>query len=334
MPATYTHRYTYEQLTGNGRNTRKKPEPVSNASRIFGYDVDYATFRKYNSQTYTVRFCLCDLASVERWATDPELARSSPEAAAEAKQIMNRIIAEITGKDDKNMKTPKTSSDFITALSDLYDKNRSAYTEAEKKLKTAEDAKNRAEKRMKEKGTDLAAAEFSVAKGQCMIAQDEFRKTIRNIQDEHHQEVAELRNQFAAFLDDHYSASPEKLDNATLALLNSGICSPAELAKLAERHANNPTMLRIVSGHAEKMRNRRNQSDSDYKLCTQVAMMASTVKNGNRELAIFDSAVGAAERGLQTDAGAAGRMHGHITGWFGDFKTQVENLPNVPNAEG
>lgn len=300
---------------------------------IFGIAVDAATYKKYNGAVYDIGDgAMRDLRGVQLWATGEELGEHFPELAANARKIMNQITAEITGKDKKTMNAPKKSVEFIAALEELYNKSRAAYTAEEKKLTTAKANADRCEEAMKKKGTDLAAAEFSVARGQYVIAQDEFRKAIRKIQDEYHREVAELRNQFAAFLDDHYSASPEKLDNATLTLLNSGICSAAELARLAERHANNPTMLRIVSGHAEKMRNRKNQSDNDYKLCTQIAMMANTIKNSNRELAIFDSAVGAAERGLQTDAGAAGRMHDHIVGWFGDYKTQIENLPNTPEV--
>lgn len=299
---------------------------------IFGIAVDAATYKKYNGAVYDIGDgAMRDLRGVQLWATGSELNEHFPDESRKARQIMNQIIAEITGKEEKTMNTPKKSVEFIAALEELYNKSRAAYSAEEKKLTTAKANMDRCEEaKTKKPGDPIVCAKYDVARGEHLIAQDNFRKAIRKVQDAHNMEVKELRGNFAAFLDERYAANPDALDTGTMALLNSGICSPAELLKLAERHANNPTMLRIVSGHAEKMRNRKSQSDNDYMLCTQVAMMASTAKNGNRELAIFDSADGAAERGIQTDAGAAGRMHNHITGWFADFKTQIENLPYAP----
>lgn len=340
MPATYSHRYTYEQLTGRGRNTWKKPEqpPTQKERLLAGFVVDDDTYRKYDRMTWDLGDGVDrSIYGVWVYATSAELAEYNPELAAKAKKLFAQIEKEIYGKDkrkdDKSMSTPKKSVEFIAALEELYNNHRAEYGELAKKLSKAKDNQERCEKeRAKNPGDRLVSAKYDVAKGEYLIAQDDFRKAIRNLQDKHNIAVKELRGQFATFLDESYAANPDALDDKTIALLNSGICSASELHKLAERHQNNPTMLRIVSGHAEKMRNRKNQSDNDYKLCTQVAMMASTAKNGNRELAIFDSAVGAAERGLQTDAGAAGRMHDHIVGWFGDFKTQVENLPCTPEV--
>ena len=299
---------------------------------IFGIAVDAATYKKYNGAVYDIGDgAMRDLRGVQLWATGSELNEHFPDESRKARQIMNQIIAEITGKEGKNMNAPKKSVEFIAALEELYNKSRVAYTAEEKKLTTAKANMERCEEaKTKKPGDPIVCAKYDVARGEHLIAQDNFRKAIRKVQDAHNMEVKELRGQFAAFLDEHYSASPEKLDNATLALLNSGICSASELARLAERHANNPTMLRMVSAQAKKIQNKKMQSEKDYELCFMVRNVADTVKNGDRELAVFDSAAGACERGLQIDARTAGRMHNHITGWFADYKTQIENLPYAP----
>ena len=302
--------------------------------RIFDIEVDKATYDKYIDRSYDIGDgSIRDLRGVQLWATGKELGEHFPELAANARRIVAQITEEITGKEKKTMNTPKKSVEFIAALEELYNNSRAAYTAAEKSLTAASAHMDRCEEaKLKKPGDPLVCAKYDVARGDYLIAQDNFRKAIRKVQDAHYLEVKELRSKFAAFLDERYAANPDALDTGTMTLLNSGICSPAELLKLAERHANNPTMLRMVSAQAEKIRDRRNQIGSDYKLCTQVAMMASTAKNGDRELAVFDSAVGACERGLQVDAHTAGRMHNHITGWFSDFKTQIENLPYAPEV--
>lgn len=229
------------------------------------------------------------------------------------------------------MSTPKKSVEFIAALEELYNNHRAEYSELEKKLNRAKDNQERCEKeREKNPGDRLVSAKYDVAKGEYLIAQDDFRKAVRNLQYKHNTAVKELRGQFATFLDESYAANPEALDTGTMALLNSDICSPAELQKLAERHANNPTMLRLIAAQAKKIRNRKTMSTADSAICVALTETGHTVKNGDRELAVFDNAVSACERGLQTDAHIAERMHNHIVGWFGDFKNQVETLPYAP----
>lgn len=338
MPATYSHRYTYEQLTGRGRNTWKKPEqpPTQKERLLAGFVVDDDTYRKYDRMTWDLGDGVDrSIYGVRVYATSAELAEYNPELAAKAKKLFAQIEKEIYGKDkrkdDKSMSTPKKSVEFIAALEELYNNHRAEYGELAKKLSKAKDNQERCEKeRAKNPGDRLVSAKYDVAKGEYLIAQDDFRKAIRNLQDKHNIAVNELRGQFATFLDESYAANPDALDDKTIALLNSGICSASELHKLAERHANNPTMLRMISTHAEKLRTSKWQTNENKEICAKVLGMAREAKNGDRELAVFDNAVGACERGLQTDAQLAERMHNYIAGWFGDFKNQVETLPYAP----
>lgn len=332
MPATYRKRgkgsADYAQKTW----MQEPLKPVDR--RIFGYEVDTATFKKYNHQNYTIGFSFHDLAGVERWATDPDRAEKFPERAAEAKQIMERIIAEITGKDMKTMKTPRTAADFIDALNDIYAATRAAYTESNNKLVKARDKMERAEQdtRNPDMNHQMAEARYIVAKGELQIVEAEARSSYYDMIEAHNKQVKELREQFAAHLDEHYAASPDKLDASTLQLLGPGICTPVELARLVDRHQGNPTMLRIVGEYARKMRedNRRNMSNDNQVICSNVANAGLSAKNGARELAIFDSAVSAANYGLGKDYDHATRMDSHMSGWFADFKQSMDNLPVIP----
>ena len=332
MPATYRKR-------GKGSADYAKKtwmhDPVNpGVRRIFGYEVGTSTFKKYNHQNYTIGFGFYDLAGIERWATDPDRAAEFPEKAAEAKQIMERIIAEITGKDDKNMKTPRTAADFIDALNDIYTATRATYTEANKKLVNARAKMEKAEQDTRDSSKDnrLAEAQYLVAKGEFQMAENEARRGYHDMIDSYDKQVKELRTQFAAHLDEHYAANPDRLDANTMQLLESGICTPVELARLVDRHQGNPTMLRIVGEYARKLRedNRRNMSEANRVICSSVANAGYSAKDGSRELAIFDSAVSAAAYGLGKDYIHATRMHSHMDGWFDDFKQNLNNLPVIP----
>lgn len=333
MPATYRKR------GANSEDYKRRswmPDPVKPVDRrIFGYEVETSIFKKYNHQNYSIGFGFYDLAGVERWATDPERAAEFPEMAAEAKQIMERIIAEITGKDTKTMKTPRTAADFIDALNEIYTATRAAYTEMNNKLVKARAKMEKAEQDTRDPSKDhrLAEAQYLVAKGEFQMVENESRRGYYDMIENYDKQVKELRDQLAAHLDDHYAASPDKLDTATMQLLGSGICTPVELARLVDRHQGNPTMLRIVGEYARKMRddNRRSMSHENQVICSNVANAGYTAKDGSRELAIFDSAVSAANYGLGKDYDHATRMHGHMSGWFEDFKQNMNNLPVIPD---
>ena len=328
MPATYRKRGT---SSDNYKRRSWMPEPLKPVDRrIFGYEVETATFNKYNHQNYSIGFGFYDLAGVERWATDPDRIAKFPEAAAEAKQIMERIIAEITGKDMKTMKTPRTAADFIDALNDIYTETRNQYTALNDGVVKAEKQLEKAQEKARG-GYNIAQARLEVARADLREAQDERRNAYRKMMDGYNARVKELRGQFADHLNKHYAASPDKLDTATMQLLGSGICTPDELVSLVERHKECPTMVRIIGSYADKMIQDRGKMRQDEVAALQtVRGYATAAKNGDREMAIFDSAVSATQYGLGNDYNHATRMDSHMSGWFDDFKQNLNNLPVIP----
>ena len=324
------------------RNTWKQPEPPPKPKPrqyfILGMEVDYNTYREYNyEKTWTIdgdviQGYTATLWSLEHWATD-EHAKDYPIEADNARKILDQIreeITNITGKDDKNMNTPRTAADFIDALNNIYTETRSQYATLNDGVVKAEKQLERAQEKARG-GDSIAQARLEVARADLREAQDACRIEYNKMMNGYNARVKELRGQFSDHLNKHYAASPDKLDAATMQLLGSGICSPDELFSLVERHKDSPTMVRIIGSYADKMiENRKNMDPGQINTLQAVRNYAAVAKNGNREMAIFDSAVSATQYGLGNDYNHATRMDSHMGGWFDDFKQNLNNLPIIP----
>ena len=321
-----------------GRNTWKQPEPAATPKQriIADFVVDNDTYRKYDRMTWDLGDGVSrSIYGVRIYATSADIAENYPELAARAKELYAQIGKEIysknDGKEDEAMSNPKTASDFLRELQTIYTETRSRYTTLNESVVKAEKQLERAQEKARG-GDSIAQARLEVARADLREAQDACRTEYGKMMNDYNARVKELRGQFADHLNKHYAASPDKLDTATMQLLGSGICTPVELARLVDRHQGNPTMLRIVGEYARKLRedNKRNMSHDNQVICSNVANAGFSAKDGGRELAIFDSAVSAANYGLGKDYDHATRMHSHVGGWFEDFKQSMNNLPVVP----
>lgn len=336
MPATYRHVHTYEQITDRGRNTWKQPEPAATPKQriLADFVVDNDTYRKYDRMTWDLGDGVShSIYGVRIYATSADIAENYPELAARAKELYAQIEREIysknDGKEDEVMSNPKTASDFLRELQTIYTETRSQYATLNESVVKAEKQLERAQEKARG-GDSIAQARLELARADLREAHDAFRIEYGKMMNNYNARVKELRSQFADHLNKHYAASPDKLDAATMQLLNSGICTAAELVRLVERHADNPTMLRIVASYAKRKKDDKQISREDRALCSIVQQTAAAAKDGSRELAIFDSAVSAAAYGLGKDYDHATNMHKRIPGWLDGFTDQIQNLPATP----
>ena len=219
MPATYSHRHTYEQITGRGRNTWKKPEPPPKPKTrqyfILGMEVDYNTYREYSyEKKWTIdgdvlKGFTVTLWSLEHYATE-EHAKDYPIEAANARKILDQIRAEITSKGENTVKNPETAADYISALNDIYLESRSAYDTLHKKEEAAKVKMDQAYDDMRDpacSNRQMAEALYTVAKGEHQLAEEERRNEYSKLMKAHQVKVDELRTKFADHLGDRYAAS-------------------------------------------------------------------------------------------------------------------------------
>ena len=345
MPATYRVKAKPTPPLYHAKPQKQEPKPMPPRKYfVLGIETDYETYRKFTYESsWTIDGDIltgipCSLWDLENYYSTESHAQDHPVEATNARKLMEQIREEVhaannSRKEDKPMNTPKTAADFIDALNDIFTESRNAYTTLQSEVDKATAKLEQARADMKKPSCNQAVAEAqcTIAKGELQLAESNRRTAYQDMLSTHNKKVAALRERFAAHLEEHYSASPDKLDNATMQLLSTGICTPSELSRLVDRHQHNPTMLRILGGHARKLRDSdRNMSAENRAICTAVAAAGYSAKDGSRELEIFDTAVSTLDYGLDKNAEHAARMAAHVPEWMNGYKAKMDNLPVIP----
>ena len=111
----------------------------------------------------------------------------------------------------------------------------------------------------------------------------------------HKAEIAAIRKELEADLNDHYAADPAALDNNTLELLKSGILSTSEYSRLlnAAQEANNHTMARVIAKYAgdaaDQISNKYGDRDQRARELRAVSYEARSSSDGSDYLEALDS---------------------------------------------
>ena len=337
MPATYSVRAKKQPAVNRFyESQQKKTAPKERKYYVLGIEVDQETYRKYEMQLYpllhdTLGEVQTDLLMVQHYATE-EHAREYPVEAESARKILAQIkkeIEETKRKDEKTMNEKKNAVDFMAELNKIYTESRAAYDALQAPVNAAKDKMDLAYEAMRDptcEDTQIAQRKYLVAKDEYQIAEDERRNAHQRMVDAHDQKVKELRAQFEAYLGSKYAASPDSIDAAAMQLLTSGICKASDLAHMAERYSDNPTMLRIVGSYANKLAGDAHIGDNDKKLCRVVAHKAN-MADGGQEKRIFDEAVECTKFGLGKDYTHAVHMHEIVVGQAMDgYRQRMEGL--------
>ncbi len=120
--------------------------------------------------------------------------------------------------------------------------------EAQRKARQAfEDAKAKEADATDPLKKQVANAQRKQAQKDLAATQRAAWRTFRDTRDKLSREIKEAVN--AAQL-----ANPDDLDMNAVALLNSNVLTPADLAAMKDRYGGNTTMLRMIGGKAKEMR--------------------------------------------------------------------------------
>lgn len=175
---------------------------------------------------------------------------------------------------------------FIRQINDIAAEAFKEYAAAETAYKNAESKKN-AFPRRNGLGADYAAksARAEADYAEALAAYDKFRK---NGFYGYRQRMNEVRKEFVAAVESHFTADPAALDMATLELLKSGILKPAEYNRLMDKaiNDNNHTMARMIGQHAKAAA--ENTTDRDTATALRSVSYKSNGMNGSNYVEAFD----------------------------------------------
>lgn len=146
--------------------------------------------------------------------------------------------------------------------------------------------------------TGSVGAEYYAKKARAeanFLQAKEDKKAAERVFESHKKEIAAIRKELAAELDDHYAADPAALDNNTLELLKSGILSSSEYSRLlnAAQETNNHTMARVIAKYAgdaaDQISNKYGDRDQRARELRAVSYEARSSSDGSKYLEAFDN---------------------------------------------
>lgn len=183
---------------------------------------------------------------------------------------------------------------FIRQINDIAAEAFKAYSAAETAYKNAESKKN-AYPRRNGLGYeyDAKVARYAAEYAEAMAAYDKFR---RDGFYGYRKRMDEVRKEFVAAVESHFTADPAALDMATLELLKSGILSAAEYNRLMDKaiNDNNHTMARMIGQHAKAAA--ENAIDRDTATALRSVSYKSNGMNGSNYVEAFDFVTGLYDR--------------------------------------
>ena len=175
---------------------------------------------------------------------------------------------------------------FIRQNTDIAAEAFKEYTAAESAYKNAE-SKKTAHPRRNGLGYeyDAKCARYAADYAEAAAALDKFR---RDGFYGYRKRMDEVRKEFVAAVESHFTADPAALDMATLELLKSGILSAAEYNRLMDKaiNDNNHTMARMIGQHAKAAA--ENAGDRDTATALRSVSYKSNGMNGSNYVEAFD----------------------------------------------
>ena len=136
-------------------------------------------------------------------------------------------------------------ADYIKDVDAIYDRHLEVYDNL---IADVEDAERKLERAKKDNGP-YRAKKIEVAQLELNDANREFVSKARKNREEAIREIENLKKEMAKDVSEAFAADASKVDANALALMNSGILTTSDLARMANTNWNNPTTLRLIANH-------------------------------------------------------------------------------------
>lgn len=222
---------------------------------ICGIVVDEKYYEEFMKRRFTVLGKEMNATGIHIMATSRDYAENAPEYVEPAQKVWEQIRAEIeafyAAKDGRKEYKAMKHQNFGGYLNDL----KELFLQASKKREALKQKFDKAgeEWRKEEVETRGKDYEHTRARMDYLEAEKAYKNGVAELAKKYKKAVDDVRAEFENHLNDFYLPNGNRIDAATVALLNSGIKLKAnELDQMLVQFSNSPTMLRILGDYSSK----------------------------------------------------------------------------------
>lgn len=222
---------------------------------ICGIVVDEKFYKEFMERKFTVLDKNVKANVVEIYATSRDYAENAPEIAEAAQKVREQIRAEIqayyAAKDGRKEYKAMKHQNFGGYLGDL----KELFLQASKEREALKQKFDKAGETWKREEVETRGKEYEHTRAHMdfLEAEEAYKNGVMELEKKYKKAVEDVRAEFESHVDDFYAPNGNRIDVATVSLLNSGIkLNAAELDKLLVQFCDNPTMLRVLGDYSYK----------------------------------------------------------------------------------
>lgn len=249
---------------------------------ICGVVVDEELYKKYEKKMYQVLDKVTTLRTIEVYATSKEFIKEEPELNLAAKKICEQVQKEIKeyyaardGRKEYVAMKHETFGAYVEDLKKIFEKGGQGRAALIQKREETEEEWHKTVREYPD--------EYTVAKAKVKYVEaiEKYNADVIKLREETEEEVNAVRKEFEKHLYDFYTPNGNRIDAATVELLNSGIkLNDDEINMFFLQNTGNPTMLRILGSYCKK-NNVKDRSLSPFVIMAE--------RRGKEELSGFNS---------------------------------------------
>lgn len=222
---------------------------------ICGVVVDDEFYKEFMKRSFTVLDKNVKANIVEIYATSKDFAENAPEIAEAAQKVREQIRAEIeafyAARDGRKEYKAMKHQNFGGYLNDL----KELFLQASKERETLKQKFDKAGEEWRKEEVETRGKDYEHTRARMDYLEEEkaYKNGVAELAKKYKKAVDDVRAEFENHLNDFYLPNGNRIDTATVALLNSGIkLKAAELDQMLVQFSNNPTMLRILGDYSSK----------------------------------------------------------------------------------
>ena len=222
---------------------------------ICGIVVDEEFYKEFMERNFKILDKTVKANVVEIYATSRDFATNAPEYTKAAQKVREQIRAEIqayyAAKDGRKEYKAMKHQNFGGYLGDL----KELFLQASKEREVLKQKFDKAGETWKREEVETRGNEYEHTRVHMdfLEAEETYKNGVLELEKKYKKAVEDVRAEFESHVDDFYAPNGNRIDVATVSLLNSGIkLNASELDKLLVQFCDNPTMLRVLGDYSYK----------------------------------------------------------------------------------